>query len=169
MRQSGLLRPFALTALVLAIDQAAKALVVALVAKGGIGYSGLGDLVWIIHVRNPAAAFSLGQGLAAGLRRPLFIALAVLVLAFLLAAYFGRQGWSRLERYALCGIMGGGLGNLVDRLLRPEGVVDFISLRCFGLFGFQRWPTFNLADASEVVSALILALALILEDTRKTT
>ena len=39
------------------------------------------------------------------------------------------------------GIVGGGLGNLVDRFFRKEGVVDFIDVKFYGLFGLERWPT----------------------------
>jgi signal peptidase II len=61
----------------------------------------------------------------------------------------------------VAGIIGGGIGNIVDRMFRPEWVVDFISVRIYGLFGMDRWPTFNVADSSLVVTGILLMLSLI--------
>ena len=56
-------------------------------------------------------------------------------------------------------IVGGGLGNQVDRIFRPEGVVDFVSFSMFGLFGFDRFPTFNVADMSITIGAIALLIS----------
>jgi signal peptidase II len=61
----------------------------------------------------------------------------------------------------VAGIIGGGVGNLIDRVFRPEGVVDFIDVRFFGLFGLDRWPTFNVADSSVVVCGALLAASIL--------
>ena len=60
------------------------------------------------------------------------------------------------------GIVGGGLGNLIDRFFRAEGVVDFIDLKFYGLFGLERWPTFNVADSAVVVCGLLLIISFII-------
>lgn len=73
--------------------------------------------------------------------------------------YFLTDELSLVQRWALCGIVGGGLGNIIDRVFRPEGVVDFLSVKFYGLFGLERWPTFNVADSSVVVCAIILVVA----------
>ena len=68
------------------------------------------------------------------------------------------------------GIVGGGLGNLVDRFFRKEGVVDFIDVKFYGLFGLERWPTFNVADSAVVVCGILLIIsfiALTIQDERK--
>ncbi len=57
--------------------------------------------------------------------------------------------------------MGGGIGNLIDRIFRSLRVVDFISVKFYGIFGLERWPTFNIADASLVVSGILLAVLLL--------
>lgn len=158
------LAPFALTASILLLDQVTKALVVARVERGTIGWSCLGDFFWLIHARNPGIAFSLGEGFAPALRSALFIALPLLLVAGILVYYFRSKDLSRLQRWALCGIAGGGLGNLIDRIARPEGVVDFLSVRFYGLFGLERWPTFNVADSSVVVSAILLAISLFAQE-----
>ena len=72
-----------------------------------------------------------------------------------------------LQRWAIAGILGGGIGNLLDRLFRPGGVVDFIDVRFFGIFGLRRWPTFNVADSSVVVCGILLVLSLLLWEWRK--
>ena len=52
------------------------------------------------------------------------------------------------------------MGNIIDRIFRPEGVVDFISAKFYGILGFERWPTFNAADSSVVVCGIILVVTL---------
>ena len=59
------------------------------------------------------------------------------------------------------GIAGGGLGNLIDRFFRAEGVVDFIDIKFFGLFGLERWPTFNVADSAVVICGILLVISFI--------
>ena len=47
---------------------------------------------------------------------------------------------------------------MIDRFFRAEGVVDFIDVKFYGLFGLERWPTFNIADASVVIAFASLIL-----------
>jgi signal peptidase II len=77
----------------------------------------------------------------------------------LVVYYFKTDELSTVQRWALCGIVGGGLGNLIDRIWRPEGVIDFMSVKFYGLFGLERWPTFNVADSSIVVCGILLVAA----------
>jgi signal peptidase II len=86
----------------------------------------------------------------------LFIILPLGVLGALLAYYLKTDEFSTFQRWAVCGIIGGGFGNLIDRIFRPNGVVDFVSVNFYGLFGLSRWPTFNVADSSVVVCGIIL-------------
>ena len=77
-------------------------------------------------------------------------------------------GWmnnefTKLQRWAVCGILGGGIGNLIDRFFRPEGVVDFVDCYFFGLFGMERWPTFNFADAAVVVCGIIFVITFVFQ------
>jgi signal peptidase II len=119
------------------------------------------DLLQIYHVRNKVIAFSLGRGVPDFLRPILFIALPVLVLGFLLVYYLRSDEFTRVQRWAICGIIGGGLGNIIDRIFRPDGVVDFISVKFFGIFGMDRWPTFNIADSSVVICCIILVITML--------
>jgi signal peptidase II len=60
--------------------------------------------------------------------------------------------------------VGGGIGNLIDRILRPQGVVDFISVNMYGFLGMERFATFNIADSAITIGEILLILGfLILE------
>jgi signal peptidase II len=160
--------PLLLTGIIIFADQCSKAYIA---AKWPIGTMIKdvfnNDFLQIIHVRNKVIAFSLGQNLPEVVRPALFIVLPLLVLAVLLWYYFKSDDFTKLQRWAFAGILGGGIGNLIDRIFRSEGVVDFIDVKFYGLLGFDRWPTFNLADSSVVVCCLLL-FATILVSAKKT-
>lgn len=155
--------PLAAAVGVLLADQLSKALVSALVEPETIGFAVGGDLFWLVHARNPGIAFSLGEGLPPALRAPLVVLVPAALLLGILLFYFRNPDLRPRERWALACILGGGLGNLLDRILRPEGVVDFLSVKFFGILGLERWPTFNLADAAIVLASLYLAAAVLFE------
>ena len=159
--------PFSLTALVVLLDQASKAAVVASIpwapGRPGVGAVWFDGLVRLIHTRNPGIAFSIGRGLPEAARLGLFTLLPLAVLAGLAWYYFRTEELTRLQRWALAGILGGGAGNLIDRIMRPEGVVDFIDMAFFGILGLERWPTYNLADATVVVCGVLLAVTLLFQ------
>jgi signal peptidase II len=159
------LRPFLLTGFIILADQLVKSLIVKNwpIVNGGVFIKDIfsNDLLWIIHVRNKAIAFSLGHTLPDSLRPVLFIVLPLLVLAFLCVYYLKTDDLSGVQRWAFAGIIGGGVGNIIDRIFRPDGVVDFISVKFFGFLGFDRWPTFNIADAGVVICGIILFLTII--------
>jgi signal peptidase II len=136
---------------ILIADQLTKALVVANLVPGA-RVRIVGDLVQVWHAQNRGAAFSLFQG------GSIFF-LLVSVLSLGMVAYFhrslrGRSPWVHL---VLGIILGGTLGNFVDRL-RQGYVTDWLSIG----FGEARWPTFNVADSSIVVGIGALVLYLLL-------
>jgi signal peptidase II len=169
------LLPFLLTGFVIAADQMAKAFIVKnwplRNPNGGEFIRDVfnNDLLWIIHVRNKAIAFSLGNNLPASLRPALFVILPLLVLAFLCWYYYKSNDLSPVQRWAFAGIIGGGVGNIIDRIFRPDGVVDFISIKLYGFLGMDRWPTFNIADSSVVICGILLFLSIILSPRRAET
>jgi len=154
--------PLSLTAFIILIDQIVKAIIVKIqpIHPGLIKDVFGNEFLWIYHVRNKAIAFSLGENLPDFLKPIIFIIFPLLVLGFLMWYFFKSDDFTTLQRWAAAGIIGGGIGNLIDRIFRPDGVVDFISVKIYGLFGMQRWPTFNLADSSVVVCCIILLLTL---------
>ena len=111
------------------------------------------ELVWTLRLRlvfNRGTAFGLGSQWG-----PLIAVLAAVVVAVLLRA--GGALRARGARLSLGLVLGGALGNLIDRLFRSAGgfldggVVDFIDL--------QWWPVFNVADVAITAGAALLALA----------
>jgi signal peptidase II len=156
------LLPLSLTALIIIADQVIKAVIVKLKPETGLIKDVFNnDFLWIYHVRNKAIAFSMGDSFPDPVKKVAFVIVPVLVLGFLLWYYLKSDEFTRLQRWAAAGIIGGGIGNIIDRIFRPDGVVDFVSVRIFGLFGWERWPTFNIADSSVVVCCLILFVSIL--------
>ncbi|MDC7232292.1 MAG: signal peptidase II [Spirochaetales bacterium] len=154
-----LVKPFILTAVLILADQITKILVIARIPYRTIAFSMWNDFFRLIHVRNTGVAFSMGDSLPLGFRKVLFIALPLIAMIFLVVYILRSKEETVFQKYCLAGILGGGLGNQIDRIFRPEGVVDFLDVRFYGLFGMERWPTFNIADASVVVCGILLFIS----------
>lgn len=157
------LTPLLLTAAVIALDQITKALVVKNIAYHTIGASFFGDFFRVIHTRNLAIAFSIGRSLPDRLRSVLFIIIPLLILAAATVYFIRSDELKGLQRWAAAGIIGGGVGNLIDRIFRPLGVVDFLDVKFYGIFGMKRWPTFNIADAAVVVCGILLVISMLIQ------
>jgi signal peptidase II len=144
---------FAVVALaVLALDVLSKVLVVATLDHEPPKRL-LGGAIYLDVARNSGAAFSLGTGFTVILT---LIALAVVAVIVRTASRMRSTGWA----IALGLILGGAVGNLVDRIFREPGVfrghvVDWISL--FGP-NAEHWPIFNLADSAIVCGAILAAI-----------
>jgi signal peptidase II len=113
----------------------------------------LGGGLYLVVYRNSGAAFSMATGLTWLLS---LIALGVVVAIVRLAPRLRSTGWA----LGLGLVLGGALGNLVDRLLRAPGplrgqVVDFLSLLAPD---GSVWPVFNLADSAIVCGGAVLIL-----------
>ncbi|GHV86939.1 lipoprotein signal peptidase [Spirochaetia bacterium] len=156
--------PFTLTGLIILADQLVKSFIVKNWPSEGSFIKDVfnNDFLWFYHVRNKAIAFSLGQNLPDNVRPILFVVVPLIVLGFLVWYYLTSPEFSRFQRWAVAGIIGGGLGNIVDRIFRPDGVVDFISVKFYGLLGMERWPTFNIADSSVVVCCFCFLLSILI-------
>ncbi|HET7199036.1 MAG TPA: signal peptidase II [Burkholderiales bacterium] len=142
-------RWFALAALVVAADQAAKALLAARFAPGE--RLELAPFVNLVFVYNPGAAFSFLSE-AGGWQKPLLVGFAVAAAAVVSALIVRRPG-ERLLCTGLALILGGALGNAIDRL-RFGQVVDFLDFHA----GAWHWPAFNVADSAITVGAALLIL-----------
>lgn len=153
------LLPIILTFAVFFLDQITKYLIVKNIPPFSIGASFWGDLLRIIHVSNEGIAFSVGDGLPSHIRSILFSAAPCIVILFVFVIYFRNNDFSFFQRWMICGVLGGGMGNLFDRIFRSEGVIDFIDIKFFGLLGLERWPTFNVADSAVVVCGICLAMS----------
>ena len=108
----------------------------------------VGDFVRFTYTRNSGVAFGLGQG--TGFPWYVFSIIAALVILWLFLRHRVEGGPRRL---ALALILGGALGNLIDRVSVGE-VVDFIEV------GVQHWhwPVFNVADSAVSVGVVLFAL-----------
>lgn len=142
--------PAALVAIAVAVvtlDQVAKEVVLHQLS-GHAPVQVIGGFLQLRLVRNAGAAF----GLASGATIVFSLVAAVVVVAILRTARRLRSaGWT----LALGLILGGAVGNLVDRIIRDPGVlrghvVDFLEL--------PHWPVFNLADSSICVGAAVIVL-----------
>ena len=99
-------------------------------------------------VHNTGAAFGLFKD-----RPELFVLISVFSIIFILYFLAYRSGkLNRVERTALCFILGGASGNLIDRV-RLGYVTDFID--------FRVWPVFNIADSFISIGAVMLVLAIV--------
>lgn len=147
--RADLLTLLIVAAAVLVADQVSKAAIIASIPFGA-RVPVVGDLFVLWHVRNTGAAFSLFEG-------GLVLFIVVTVLALGMVAYFHRSflGRSRWLQVILGVVLGGTLGNFIDRL-RFGYVTDFLS---FG-FGDTRFPTFNVADSAVVVGIGLLVVVL---------
>jgi signal peptidase II len=145
--------------LIVGLDQAAKAAIVRRIPFNTIGARLWNDFLWIVHTRNLGIAFSIGDGLSRAIRVLLFIGLPLVFLIFAIAYCLRTETLTKFQRASIYLIISGGLGNLIDRIFRPEGVVDFLSFAFYGIFGLERFPTFNVADSSISVGAVLLILS----------
>jgi signal peptidase II len=149
-RRTGLLLAIAVTVLVL--DVVSKVVVVATIEQGR-DIRLLGGVLYLTHLRNVGAAFSFAQG-ATILFTVIAVAVAVVIVRTARRLY--STGWA----VALGLVLGGAVGNLVDRVFRAPGflrggVVDFLSL--FAPDG-RIWPVFNVADSAIVCGGILGAL-----------
>lgn len=153
-----ILLPLILSASIIALDQTTKFLIARFVESyyvSGYTIPVIGDFLRIVYVSNTAIAFSIGRNLPEAIKTALFIALPCVLMSGIIW-YYLKASLPNIQRWALAGMIGGGIGNITDRIFRPNGVVDFIDVKMYGIFGFERWPTFNIADSSIVVGAIVL-------------
>jgi signal peptidase II len=147
----------AMALVVLTLDVVSKVLVAAKLPETHKPVRLLGGAIYLDQTRNSGAAFSLGTSFTIILT---IVAIAVVVIIVRTAGSLQSTAWA----LALGLILGGALGNLIDRIFRSPGVgrghvVDWISL--FAPFG-EKWPIFNVADSAIVCGAAVAALLALL-------
>ncbi|HSV34952.1 MAG TPA: signal peptidase II [Ramlibacter sp.] len=140
--------PWLALALVIFIaDQFTKVLI--------LGYYQLGDSTYVtsffnvVRAHNTGAAFSFLAG-ASGWQRWFFTAIGIAAAIFIVWMLRSHAG-QKLFSFALAGILGGAIGNVVDRLLHGY-VVDFVQVHWRGWY----FPAFNVADSAITVGAICL-------------
>jgi len=135
-----------LVAVVLAVDQLTKYLILKLLGLGA-SYPLIGNFVRITHVRNPFGVF----GISFGGRIPL---LPLTVFAIIVLVIISLRHRSFPVAFSL--ILGGAIGNALDRV-RLRAVVDFLDIG----IGKVRWPVFNIADAAITIGIIILIIKIL--------
>jgi signal peptidase II len=136
-----------LAAVIIVADQLTKAWIRATIAPGA-SISIVGDYLRLVHSQNNGALFGLFRESA------ILFGLASIIVIGLIVAYHGRSGRSPYMSVALGLLLGGAIGNLIDRL-RLGHVVDFVDAG----IGNVRWYTFNVADAAISFAIIFLILA----------
>ncbi|RKX86606.1 MAG: signal peptidase II [Spirochaetes bacterium] len=162
----GKLIPLTLTLVIVLLDQLSK-LIVMKVLPYAKPVRVIGDFFRLTYVKNPAIGFSIGRSLPLTTQRVIFTALPIIVIVILLLFYFFTKELTKAQNWVFALIIGGGMGNMLDRIIRGDGVVDFLDVKFYGILGMQRWPTFNLADSSVVVGGITLLILFIISEARR--
>ncbi|MEN8007229.1 MAG: signal peptidase II [Candidatus Krumholzibacteriota bacterium] len=154
---SRICKPWVWAPLVLVLDFTSKRAVLANETALRAKISVIGDFLRFIYVRNPGSAmglFPVGR----------FVLVGISVMASLFLVYLYRTTDARLKvrRGAMAAILGGAVGNLIDRVFYGGHVVDFIDVG----IGTHRFYTFNVADMGVTVGGTLLFLCILLDGRR---
>lgn len=112
------------------------------------------------YVENCASAFGLMNSVPESFRFPFFIIVSFLALGFIPYLYIKTPADQPLMLYGLPFILGGAIGNLLDRLIYRY-VIDFIEWYIRIGDKIRQWPTFNIADAAIVIGIGLMILQMI--------
>ncbi len=140
-------------AVVVLLDQVTKYLVVQYLSQRVVIIPGFLDLV---SVYNRGVAFGMFNSSQCIFRTTLLTVLSIAVFVILFFLYLFSKDMTRLSMVALSMIMGGAVGNVIDRI-RLGYVVDFID----AYVKSAHWPAFNVADSAITVGAILLAIDLL--------
>lgn len=142
-----------------ASDQLSKLWVAAHVGSAGTAdrIAVIEDFFYLTHVRNPGAAFGLLRDWPESWRLAVFSLVAVITITVVFSFYRSLAPGERLNTFALALVMGGAIGNGIDRVLYGA-VIDFIHIR---IRSDLAWPDFNLADSFIVLGVVTLILELL--------
>ncbi len=133
--------------ILLCIDQISKLLVVNLLTKTD-SITIIKNFFYLTYINNDGAAFSILVG-----KRIFLILIAVLVIVMLISYIKKNNIQNKLELVSISLIIGGSLGNLMDRVIRGY-VIDFLDFKIFN----YNFPIFNLADTFIVIGVFLLLL-----------
>ena len=150
------MRFYAVALGVILLDQASKALIQVSIPLGH-GIPIIPGIFAIVHVLNPGAAFGLLAGRSASFRNPFFIGISLLAVGFIFFYRHRELKGDSLASFALSLILGGAIGNLVDRL-RIGMVIHFLDVHYYQ----YHWPAFNVADSGITIGVSLMMLDLIL-------
>ncbi len=118
----------------------------------------------MVHVRNRGMAFGFMNRPNMDIGFWLLVSATILAIVLLLFWFYRMKDESNWTTFGLSLILGGALGNLIDRI-RLREVIDFLDFHV----GTWHWPAFNVADASITVGAFVVGLSLFISEPRKKT
>ncbi len=134
---------------IILLDQLTKFWILQLFHYGDVRY--VTSFLNLVRAHNMGAAFSFLAG-ASGWQKEFFIGIGLCASVFMLYL-LGKHGHQKMFALALSGILGGALGNVLDRLQHGY-VVDFLDIHVAN----WHWPAFNVADSAIVGGAILLVL-----------
>jgi signal peptidase II len=140
-----------IASLVVVVDQATKWLIVQNFRMHE-ALPVIPDFFDLVYVRNKGAAFGIFAD--TGFRVPFLLTTTMVAVVFLVWFYRQLKPEQVLSRSALSMVLGGAVGNLIDRLRLGE-VIDFLDVHWFQ----HHWPAFNVADSAICVGVGMLLLA----------
>ena len=142
---------------IILLDQATKRVIVGTLQLGqGLPIvPGFFDLVFVL---NPGAAFSFLATLPDSVRNPFFITISVTAVILILVYRTRHLQQHELASLSLALVLGGAIGNLIDRL-RYGMVVDFLLVHVYE----YHWPAFNVADSAISLGVTLMVLDMLLE------
>ncbi len=147
---------YAVAAAIVLLDQASKFSIVQAMRPGET-LTLIPGLLDIAYVLNPGAAFGIMASRSSAFRSPFFVGISIVAIA-LIVYYYHRylHEAARLPSTALGLILGGAVGNLIDRL-RVGMVIDFLDVHA----GAYHWPAFNVADAAISIGVGLMLLRML--------
>jgi len=113
-----------------------------------------GSFLRFTHLQNTGAAFSLSLP-NESYNRIFFIVTSILAIALIIYLLF--RATHKIQIWAFGLVLGGALGNLIDRIIRG-GVTDFIDFDIPDMLGMQRFPVFNVADSAIFIGMTLLII-----------
>jgi len=132
--------------------------------------------LWFVLARNPGGAFGMLHDQPEKIRKPFFVVVSVIAVVVIVSMFRKLDPKQRALKWGLPLVLGGALGNLVDRI-RYSQVIDFIDFRADWIAKFNKifragtsdhWPTFNIADVAICVGVLLMAIDFLFPHKRPT-
>ncbi|SES65782.1 signal peptidase II [Natronincola peptidivorans] len=140
---------YILSFIVLALDQISKILVLKYLKNIG-EFPVIKNFLHFTYVENRGAAFGILQH-----QKWFFITMTILIVGFIIIYFRKERGYPKPMMIALSLIVGGAIGNFIDRVVHGF-VVDFID--------FRIWPVFNIADSAIVIGQVLVVYVIIKYD-----
>ena len=142
------MKVFLIIPVALVVDQVSKVIVEGKMSLYSSSHPIIGDFFRLTYIQNRGAAFGLNLG------SPLLHTIvSIVALGVLVWMFWKMPREDVLLRFALALVLGGALGNIVDRI-RLNAVIDFFDVG----IGTLRWPIFNFADSFVTIGIGLLAL-----------